>query len=59
MKLKNSVGDNPYIFNCPWCDAKIGCLCVDLNGKEYIDGSYHRARLMIDCLEYEKRKREI
>lgn len=48
--LKNNAGDNPYIFNCPWCEASKGCLCKDENGKEYTDGSYHRARLMKDCL---------
>jgi len=50
MKLKNNAGNNPYIYACPWCDAPAGCLCRDMEGKEYTDGSYHRARLMKDCL---------
>jgi len=51
MKLKNSVGGNPYIYDCPWCTAQKGCLCTDEVGNEYKDGTYHRARLMKDCLE--------
>ena len=50
-KLKNSAGDNPYLFDCPWCGAKKGCLCTNEKGTEYTDDSYHRARLMKDCLE--------
>ena len=44
------VTDNPYIFGCPWCGASKGCLCKDEKGIEYKNGSYHRARLMKDCL---------
>ena len=51
----NSAGDNPYLFDCPWCGALKGCLCKDQNNKEYSDGSYHGARLMIDCLEQAKK----
>lgn len=51
MKLKNDAGNNPYIYACPWCGALKGCLCKDESGKEYTDGSYHRARLMKDCLD--------
>jgi len=51
--LKNFVGNNPYLFDCPWCGASKGTPCKDLNNIEYIDGSYHRARLMKDCLEYQ------
>jgi len=56
--IKNSAGDNPYIFDCPWCGAKKGCLCKDMDDKEYTDGTYHRARLMKDCLEYENKARK-
>ena len=49
-KLRNNAGTNPYIYDCPWCGALKGCLCKDLKGNEYIDGSYHGARLMMDCL---------
>lgn len=52
-KLKNSAGDNPYIFDCHRCGASKGCLCQDDKGNEYIDGSYHKARLMKDCLGVE------
>jgi len=51
MKDDNSAGDEPYIFDCPWCGAKKGSLCIDLRGKDYPTGTYHRARLMKDCLE--------
>ena len=51
MKLKNDAGNNPYIYECPWCGAPKGCLCQDDEGIEHKDGSYHRARLMKDCLE--------
>lgn len=51
MKIKNNAGENPYLYSCPWCDAPKGCLCKDEHGIEYTDGSYHRARLMKDCLE--------
>jgi len=50
-KINNDLGNNPYIYDCPWCGAPKGCLCKDLHGIEYTDGSYHRARLMKDCLE--------
>jgi hypothetical protein len=50
-RLKNSAGDNPYLFDCPWCGALKGCLCKTEDNKEYTDGSYHRARLMKDCLD--------
>ncbi len=50
MKLQNSAGNNPYLFDCPWYAAKKGHLCKDMEGNEYTDDSYHRARLMKDCL---------
>jgi hypothetical protein len=46
----NSAGNNPYLFDCPWCGALKGCLCKTEDGIEYTDGSYCRARLMLDCL---------
>ena len=49
--IQNSAGNDPYVFICPWCNALIGCMCTDEKGNEYTDGSYHRARLMKDCLE--------
>ena len=42
--------NNPYRFDCPWCNSPKGCLCRDETGKEYKDGSYHQARLITDCL---------
>ena len=50
-KLKNCAGDNPYLYDCPWCRAKKGYLCRNMRNEEYTDGTYHRARLMIDCIE--------
>ena len=54
--LNNSAGDNPYLFECPWCGAVKGCLCKNPDGIEYKDGSYHRARLMKDCLEFKAKE---
>lgn len=50
QKLQNNAGNNPYMFNCPWCGALKGNLCKDEKGNEYLV-EYHRARLMKDCLE--------
>jgi hypothetical protein len=48
---KNIIRGDPYRFECPWCGASKGSLCKDLNEIEYTDGSFHRARLMKDCLK--------
>lgn len=54
MKLKNSAGNNPYLFDCPWCGVTKDHPCKNLKGIDYTDGSYHRARLMKDCQEIYK-----